>query len=518
MVIKRTYISALLGILFSLVIGKNTYALDLDYIVGKNRYETASLIASKLSYDKAIIVNGMSLVDGLAASGLSGAISGPILLAQVNSIPQTTINSLKGVKTVYIVGGTGVVSKEVENKIKSMGISVKRVAGPNRFSTSIAVANEINSIKSITELYYVNGMTGQADAMSIAPVAAKSGNPVILTNGNNTDYRLDVISYSVGGTGVMGAWFDSFTERLSGANRFLTNKVVINKFFSEKDHVYLSKSDELIDSLTSSALKKPVVLINNYSDKSVIAGAKSATVIGNVNANAVSQAKSYIYGDAVVFYSQHQDDETLFAGSAIVDAIASVGKENVYIVLVTDGTQTAVFNNPRYINLTREEKATLRNNEFIAACTKLGIDPNNIRFLNEPDENCKFGNLSATVLDFEKRYDNVTHVAHSYIYDINVQHMQSGKIIYDLFKQGLIDDVRFFARRDQGYKIPLEYLIEAVSDNEEERKKVVQAIDEYRTDNGDMVREAVAFKSVESLFRVLLDSPKVNSYLHEPIQ
>lgn len=514
---KCIYISALLGILISLVVGKSAYALELDYIVGKSRYETASLIASKISYDKAIIVNGTSLADGLSASGLSGAINGPILLTQVNSIPQTTIDSLNGVNTVYIVGGTGVVSTSVENQIKEMGIFVKRVAGFNRFSTSIAVANEISSIKGVTELYYVNGIIGQADAMSIAPVAASSGNPVILTNGNNTDYRLNVPAYSIGGTGVMAQWFDSFTERLSGSNRFLTNKVVINKFFPEKDHVYLSKSEELIDSLTSSALKKPVILINNYSDKTVIVGAKSATVIGNVNGKAVSQAKSYIYGDSVVFYSQHQDDETLFAGSAIVDAIASVGKENVYIVLVTNGTQTAVFNNSRYAKLTKEEKSALRNNEFIAACTSLGIDPNNIRFLNEPDESCKFGNLSATILDFENRYSNVTHIAHSYIYDIDIQHMQSGKVVFDLFKQGLINDVRFFCRTDQGYRIPLEYLIESVSDNEEERKKIVQAANEYILDNGDMMRESIAFKSGAALFKSLLNSNKVNSYLHEPI-
>lgn len=515
---KRTCIGALVGVILSFAIGNSTYALDLDYIVGKNRYETASLIASKISYDKAIIVNGMSLADGLAASGLSGAINGPILLTEVRSIPQATINSLKGVNTVYIVGGTGVVSKEVEDKIKAMGITVKRVAGSNRFNTSISVANEINRIKKVTELYYVNGLVGEADAMSIAPVAARSGNPVILTNGSTTDYRLNVPSYSIGGTGVMNEWFNSFTERLSGTNRFITNRVVINKFFTEKDHIYLSKSDELIDSLTSSALKKPVVLINNYSDKTVIAGAKSATVIGNVNENAVSQAKSYIYGDTVVFYSQHQDDETLFAGSAIVDAITSVGTANVYMVLVSDGDESGVFNDSRYINLTRGERAALRNNEFVAACSRLGIDPNNIRFLNEPDKSCKFANLSNVVLDFESRYNNVTHVAHTYRYDINGQHLQNGKIIHDLFKEGLIDNVRFFARTDQGYKIPLDYLIEAVADNSNEREKVVQATNEYKLDNRDMIREGIGYKSVQNLFDTLLNSPKVNSYLHEPIQ
>ena len=516
--IKRTCVGVILAVILSLFIEKSTYALDLDYIVGKNRYETASLIANRMNYDKAIVVNGLSLADGLSASGLSGAVNAPILLTEVKNIPQDTINSLKGVKTVYIVGGTGVVSSAVENKIKSMGISVKRLSGLDRFSTSIAVANEIKGIKSVTELYYVNGLVGEADAMSIAPVAAKSGNPVVLTNGITTDYKLSVPSYSIGGIGVMSSWFDSFAERLSGTNRFLTNKAVINKFFTEKEHVYLSKSDELIDSLTSSALKEPVVLINNYSDKTVIAGANSATVIGNVNENAVNQAKSYIYGDVVVFYSQHQDDETLFAGSAIVDAIESVGKENVYMVLVSDGNESGVFDNPRYINLTREERAKLRNNEFIAACNRLGIDSNNIKYLNESDENFKFSELSNTVLDFENNYNNVTHVAHSYQYDINPQHMQSGKIVYDLFRQGFINDCRFFARTDQANKIPKDYLIEAVADDSSEREKVIQATDEYRVNNGDMIREGIGYKSVQGLFDNLINSPKVNSYLHEPVE
>ena len=48
---------------------------------------------------------------------------------------------------------------------------------------------------------------------------------------------------------------------------------------------------------------------------------------------AVKRAKSYIFNDKVVFYSQHQDDETIFAGSAIIDAVEAVGAENVYIVL-----------------------------------------------------------------------------------------------------------------------------------------------------------------------------------------
>lgn len=66
--------------------------------------------------------------------------------------------------------------------------------------------------------------------MSIAPVAASRKNPVILTNGLNTDYKKDVQSYSIGGTTVLNASFDTFTERISGLNRFETNKNVKKMF------------------------------------------------------------------------------------------------------------------------------------------------------------------------------------------------------------------------------------------------------------------------------------------------
>ena len=44
------------------------------------------------------------------------------------------------------------------------------------------------------------------------------------------------------------------------------------------------------------------------------------------------------FGDTVVFYPQHEDDETLWAGSAILEAIKERGADNVYVVLVSYGT------------------------------------------------------------------------------------------------------------------------------------------------------------------------------------
>lgn len=491
-------------------------ALPLDYLAGKNRYETAALISDKMSYSSVILVNGNSLVDGLSASGLSGALNAPILLTTKDSLPEVTLDRIKNVKSVYLVGGEHVISKSIENTLKNMGKNIKRLSGSDRYITSFKVADEINKIKGINEIYYVNGITGEADAMSIAPVAAKTSNPIILTNGKETTYRKSVKSYCIGGTSVLSTYFDSFSERLGGKTRFETNKIIVNKFFKEKSHVYLSKSEELIDALTSSALKDPVILVDNNSDKSAIASAKSMTVLGNIEQIAVNRAKSYLYGDVVVFYGQHQDDETLFAGSTIIDAIKSVGKENVYIVLISDGDETGVFEGERYKNLSVEDKARIRNNEFIAATEKLGVPRENLVFLNQPEKKVNKELVGDTMLYFEQKYENVTHITHSYMYDSHLQHLSTGKILYNLYNKGLIKDCRFFGRKELIPTNNQKMLIQSISDNNEEKQKIIKACNEYKLDNKDMIREGIGYKSVKSLFDNLTSDPLNTSYLHEP--
>ncbi|MBE6055086.1 MAG: cell wall-binding protein [Clostridium sartagoforme] len=512
---KRNLIKILVStaIIFNIFIIK-TYALELNYIEGSDRYETASMIADKMNYDTAILVNGLSLADGLSASGLSGTLNAPILLTRDSNIPSTTLEKLKASNTIYLVGGETVISSKIQNQLINMGKTVKRLSGLNRYDTSIAVANEIESIKGVQEIYYVNGIKGEADAMSVAPVASSRQNPVILTNGKSTAYTRNVPSYSIGGINVLDLSFDKFTERISGLNRFETNKNVINKFFPYKSHVNLSKSDVLIDALTSSALKEPVVLISNDSDKSIIAGAKSATVFGNINSIAVNRAKSYLFGDTVVFYSQHQDDETLFAGSAIVDAIEAVGKENVFVVLVTDGTGSDVFNWNRYKDITNETKIALRTIEFKSALSKIGVNENNIILLEQPESNINKNIIVNTVDYFESNFENVTHITHSYKYDTHPQHLSTGELINNLYINGLIKDCRFFIPPSEVSKIPSNKLIESVSDNIAEKTKVLDACNEYMLDNKDMIREGIGYKSVPGLFRNLTSNPKVPSYLH----
>lgn len=98
-------------------------------------------------------------------------------------------------------------------------------------------------------------------------------------------------------------------------------------------------------------------------------------------------------------------DEVLWGASAIAKAINEVGEDNVYVVLVSDGSGVNVFkNNKKFKNLSREEKKELRNNEFRDALKQLGVKKENIRILADIDEKpgTHYDLMEKTILDFEK--------------------------------------------------------------------------------------------------------------------
>lgn len=78
--------------------------------------------------------------------------------------------------------------------------------------------------------------------------------------------------------------------------------------------------------------------------------------VGKVNKDddVISGIYDRKFNDYVVFYPQHQDDEVLWGGSAIVEAIRQRGSDHVFVVLVSDGSGVNVFKNKQYKGLSRE--------------------------------------------------------------------------------------------------------------------------------------------------------------------
>ena len=254
-------------------------------IVGANRYETAAKIADKMgNYDTAILVNAdKSLADGLSASSLAGKENAPILLVKKDAIPEATMQRLKNVKRVYVIGGEAAVSQRV---VDSLGdVTYIRIQGANRIETSENVAEIVGNYN---KAFVVNGNKGEADAMSVASVAARDKAPIILTNGKSSNEvkRPGVKYYVVGGSAVVSnSLVNKFGAiRLSGSDRYKTNRVVVNKFYPNSSKLYFTKGNPLVDALTVSPLAKNdgVVLVSAKSDNSILNG-KDTVQVGGMN-------------------------------------------------------------------------------------------------------------------------------------------------------------------------------------------------------------------------------------------
>lgn len=256
-----------------------------EEIIGSDRYETAARIADKLgSYDNVVLVNAeSSMSDGLAASGLAGKENGAILLTKKDSIPQATMDRIKKVKKVYIIGGEAAISAKVANEITAVGIKVERLGGKTRVETSEIVAKKLGNY---SDAFVVNGFKGEADAMSASAIAAKKGAPILLTNGKTSTHakKSGVEYYVIGGNNVVDKSIaDKYNaEVLAGKDRYATNKEVINEFYSGSDKVYIANGDKLVDVLTASPLAKKdgIVLVNEKSDKSILKGKNTVQVGG----------------------------------------------------------------------------------------------------------------------------------------------------------------------------------------------------------------------------------------------
>ena len=92
-----------------------------------------------------------------------------------------------------------------------------------------------------------------------------------------------------------------------------------------------------------------------------------AQVYTHKKTNLTGEIYNREFNQNVVFYPQHQDDEVLWGGSAILRAIETCGRDNVYVVLVSDGLGVNVFKDEAYKNMTKEQKKEIRDKEFMAA-------------------------------------------------------------------------------------------------------------------------------------------------------
>ena len=134
-------------------------ALTVFRFAGDNRYETAVCVsfwswpdhddpdASEFAAEAVVLARGDLFPDALAGGPLAAHAEGPLLLTPPTALHPSVAAEIERVLApgglVYLLGGTSALSAGVEQQLQSAGYQTKRLAGSNRYLTSIAIAEEL---------------------------------------------------------------------------------------------------------------------------------------------------------------------------------------------------------------------------------------------------------------------------------------------------------------------------------------------------------------------------------------
>lgn len=220
--------------------------VQVDRIEGIDRFFTSKEVALRFkSADTVIIVNGMNFPDALAATPLAKKYNAPILLNGEDGLRDSAgdpIYRLMASKAI-LIGGKSALGDRVEEDLRGRfpDLEIERISGSNRYETSVEIAKRVGLENGIF------ATTGEkfADALSAGSIAATKQMPIILTEKDVLDSStVELLSknkidktYLIGGEGVVTHNVEEQlpnVERISGENRYDTNKNVINKFLKVK--------------------------------------------------------------------------------------------------------------------------------------------------------------------------------------------------------------------------------------------------------------------------------------------
>ncbi|MCM3654315.1 cell wall-binding repeat-containing protein [Metabacillus litoralis] len=222
--------------------------LEVVRISGSERYQTAFNINKEAGTDsntKAIVASGTSVADALSASTDSAINGVPIYLVTKDTIP---VNLPSNIKSVDIYGGLGVVSKKVEDSLKSKGIYIKRYAGTDRYDTNrLALANfKPNNSILVRGTSVTNGKEDYPDSVSASGLAHRKNAAIVLSHNTNYIPNVRNLANKLGVNSVF----------VLGGNSAISNSLVTAYQSSYPDPIGKLK-------ITSLDLEKDKVVIKN---------------------------------------------------------------------------------------------------------------------------------------------------------------------------------------------------------------------------------------------------------------
>lgn len=243
----------------------------------------------------------------------------------------------------------------------------------------------------------------------------------------------------------------------------------------------------------------------------------------------------------VVFYIPHQDDETLFFSAVIENAIKELGKENVYMVLISNG-EHAKYIKQAYKHIDKYSKnigkydkdpeirdqirkkifSESRTEEFKEAANALGISHKNLEVIGYRDGDLPnyIFEIKQAIEDFNERFEgDVTNITYSPFLDSHEDHKTIGRALLDLYIERKVDNAYFVVKDFFADKIPKNVFLESIVSDKESIENVKKAYKAYTVFDINRGRFAIGYGSAVNLFENLnsqIELGKIKVYMHNP--
>ncbi len=198
---RRVLLLAVAGLVMGLVLGTAPAAVAQDEPVFTPPVEAQRHLTGQDAQDLSVTVSRARFADGtaavavlaradvfadsLAGTPLTG--DGPLLFTVSDALEDRPAQELGRVlpagSTVYLLGGTAALSPAVEDTVRAQGFLPRRLAGPSRVHTALAVAQEVLD-RTGSRTVAVARDDGWADSVSAGAWASAEGHPIVVTGGS----------------------------------------------------------------------------------------------------------------------------------------------------------------------------------------------------------------------------------------------------------------------------------------------------------------------------------------------
>jgi putative cell wall-binding protein len=259
-------------------------------LAGSDRFGTAVAV-SQAAYPTAgsagavVLSRSDDYPDALVGAPLAAAKNAPLLFTTGDTLPTATQTEIARVLpaagTVYLLGGTSAIPASIATQLSSLGYTVVRYGGADRYATAVDVADALSDP---TTVLLATG-TNFPDALAAGPAATKAGGVVLLTDGSTlpaeTSAYLTAHPGTVYAVGGPAAAADTTATALAGADRYATATAVATQFFTAPTTIGVASGVTFADALSGGAYLAhaggPLVL----SDPAVLPASTSTYLTAN---------------------------------------------------------------------------------------------------------------------------------------------------------------------------------------------------------------------------------------------